>query len=323
MKNILITGIAGFIGFHLAKRLQNQGHQVIGIDNFNDYYKSSLKIDRSKILEAQGVKIFKQDIGDYDALIDLLRNNKINCIIHLAAQAGVRYSLLKPREYIKANIDGFLNILEACRELPNIQLIYASSSSVYGLNTKVPFEIEDRTDHQANLYGVTKKTNELMAQSYHHLYGISSIGLRFFTVYGPWGRPDMAYYHFAKSIIQGDEIHLFNNGQMQRDFTYIDDIVEGIISTLDKCDGCQIFNLGNSQPQSLMTLVECLEKALGIKAKIRFSPMQPGEVLSTFAEISSSQKILNFNPKTALSKGIEKFVQWFQEYEGKELGLFK
>ena len=313
-KNVLITGAAGFIGFHLARHLTSRGDSVHGYDNFNSYYAPKLKRDREKLLKAENVNIFDADICDALSLNKFIEKNEITHIAHLAAQAGVRYSIDQPHEYIKANITGFLNILEACRLFPHLKLTYASSSSVYGLNKKVPFSETDRTDNQASLYGVTKKTNELMAETYHHLYGIPATGLRFFTVYGPWGRPDMAYFSFTKAIMEGLPINLFNEGNMQRDFTYIDDIVAGITSAIDLEAPLEIFNLGNHNPVPLLRFVEILEDALQKKAKKIFKPMQLGDVPETFADIEYSQKKLGFYPRVSLEEGIPKFIMWYRKY---------
>lgn len=313
-KHILITGIAGFIGFHVASKLFARGDLVYGYDNFNSYYTPKLKHARADLLKNQGIEIVTGDVSDPVALIKMIEDKKITHIVHLAAQAGVRYSIEKPEEYVKANITGFLNVLEACRRYPHIKLTYASSSSVYGLNSKVPFSIEDRTDTQASFYGVTKKTNELMAETYHHLYDISTTGLRFFTVYGPWGRPDMAYFSFTKAIQEGTPIELYNNGKMERDFTYIDDIVEGTIAAIDLESPSAIFNLGNHKPVALLKFVEILEEALCKKAIKVFKPMQLGDVVTTYADIKISESKLNFYPKTSLEEGIPLFVDWYNKY---------
>lgn len=313
-KRILITGAAGFIGFHLTNRLLSNGHLMFGYDNFNDYYSQKLKRDREHLLESKGVKIIDADINDFATLNDCIEKNEITHIVHLAAQAGVRYSIEQPHEYIKANVSGFLNILEACKRHPKIKVTYASSSSVYGLNSKVPFSENDRTDKQASLYGVTKKTCELMAETYHHLYNISLTGLRFFTVYGPWGRPDMACYLFTKAIIEGEPIHLFNDGKMMRDFTYIDDIVDGIVSAIDLESPFKIYNLGNHQPVELLKFVEILENSIGKKANKILKPMQLGDVTATFADIDKSQTELGFFPKTSLEVGLPHFVEWYKKY---------
>lgn len=313
-KRVFITGAAGFIGFHLAQHLQARGDQVIGFDNYNDYYDPQLKQDRARELSKSGIQVLKGDICDAEQLQAAIEKHQTTHLVHLAAQAGVRYSLQNPQTYLKSNIEGFLNILEICRHAPSLRLVYASSSSVYGLNDKMPFALEDRTDQQASLYGVTKKTNELMAQTYHHLFGISAIGLRFFTVYGPWGRPDMAYFSFANSIVDGKPIEIYNQGQMKRDFTYIDDIIAGIAATLDYKPGCHLFNLGHHQPEELMNLISLLEKELNQPAIKRFLPMQAGDVLATYADIKESTNELGFKPKVSLAEGIERFVAWYKQY---------
>lgn len=313
---LLITGAAGFIGYHASLRLQQEGCLVIGLDNFNDYYDPQLKRARQARLAEQGITVVEQDLCNQAALESIAAEHRIDQILHLAAQAGVRYSLVNPGAYISSNIQGFLSILEVCRRNPHIQLVYASSSSVYGLNKKTPFSTDDPTDAQASLYGVTKKTNELMASTYHHLYGISAVGLRFFTVYGPWGRPDMAYFHFTKSILEGKEIPVFNFGQLERDFTYIDDIVNGIGAALKRPAGCEVFNLGNHQPVALNDFIAEIENCLGKKAIRKELPMQPGDVHATFADISKSREKLGFYPKTSLKEGLPKFIEWYQEYYG-------
>jgi len=317
-KNILITGAAGFIGFHLARHLSNRGDNVVGFDNFNDYYAPQLKRDRAKKLKKEGVEVIEGDICDNTLLHETIQKHRITHLVHLAAQAGVRYSIANPQAYLKANLEGFLNILEACRRFPCIKLTYASSSSVYGMNTKVPFSEEDRTDHQASLYGATKKSNELMAYSYHQLYNIPVTGLRFFTVYGPWGRPDMAYFSFTNAILNDQPVEIFNQGKMQRDFTYIDDIVEGTTAAIDLESPCEIFNLGNHKPVELLQFVKILEKALGKKAQKKLLPMQPGDVPSTYADIEFSRLKLGFSPKVTLEEGIPRFVEWYKEYMGKK-----
>lgn len=312
-KNVFITGAAGFIGFHLAKHLHAFGCHVVGYDNFNSYYNPQLKRQRSLELANIGVKVIEGDLCDQISLEQTVLKHKTTHCVHLAAQAGVRYSLEQPRSYLKANVDGFLNVLEICRMHPAIKLIYASSSSVYGNNAHVPFSIDDRTDCQASLYGVTKKTNELMANTYSQLFGITAIGLRFFSVYGPWGRPDMAYYSFSDAIMAGRPIDIYNHGKMQRDFTYIDDIIEGVTATLDLEAKQALFNLGNHQPIALLELVELLEHHLGKKAVKNFLPMQPGDVVATYADISESQKQLNFKPKVSIEEGIRRFTEWYLE----------
>ncbi len=314
MKRILITGAAGFIGFHLAKYLRKRGDFCIGLDNFNAYYDPQLKKDRATELLKEGIEVVSADICEQDLIKALLSKHGITHLVHLAAQAGVRHSLSHPHEYVAANLQGFVSILEACRFYPSIQLTYASSSSVYGLNEKVPFSVDDATDAPANLYAATKKANELIAHAYHHLYGLSVTGLRYFTVYGPWGRPDMAYYRFAQQICEGQPIQVFNRGQMKRDFTYVDDIVRGTAAAIDRGGGCEIFNLGNHRSVELLHLIQLLEEALGKKAIQEMRPMQPGEVLETFADIEKSQQQLDFHPSVSIEEGIRHFVDWFKRY---------
>lgn len=313
-KSLLVTGAAGFIGFHLAKAAKARGDKVVGLDNFNSYYDPKLKESRAEQLKLKGIEILRGDICDEDILEEIAQTHSVTHIAHLAAQAGVRYSLEEPKAYVKSNVEGFLNVLELCRRHPNIRLVYASSSSVYGLNEKVPFSETDRVDMQASLYGATKKSNELFAATYHHLFNLSVTGLRFFTVYGPWGRPDMAYYSFTQKILKGEPIKVFNHGKMLRDFTYIDDIVNGTLAAIDKECGCEVFNLGNHRPTELKTFIEIIEKAVGKKAKMEFLSMQPGDVPATFADIAHSQKILDFHPSTPLEKGIPLFVDWYRKY---------
>lgn len=313
-KKIVVTGAAGFIGFHIALQLKRRGDQVIGYDNFNDYYSVQLKRDRAKELLKAGIEIVEGDIQDSEKLKITVENHHATHILHLAAQAGVRYSIQNPSSYLKSNIDGFLNVLEICREYPAVKLVYASSSSVYGLNKKLPYSTEDRTDKQASLYGVTKKANELMAQTYHHLFGVRAIGLRFFTVYGPWGRPDMAYFSFTKAILENKPIEIFNHGHMTRDFTYIDDIVDGILASIDSDLNFGLFNLGHHHPEKLMHLIDILERELELKAKRVLLPMQPGDVLATYADIQDSTDQLNFMPSVSLEVGLKKFVRWYKEY---------
>ena len=309
MADYLITGAAGFIGFHTARKLKNG----IGIDNFNDYYDPQLKRDRAAILKKEGFEVIEGDINDKALLERLIVEHRPKAIIHLAAQAGVRYSLQNPMSYLKSNIDGFLTILELVRQHPSIKLVYASSSSVYGRNEKTPYSVLDRTDKQASLYGVTKKTNELMADAYHHLFGINVCGLRFFTVYGPWGRPDMAYFTFSDAIRKGKEIELYNFGECVRDFTYIDDIVDGIIASME-VEGSNVFNLGNHEPVKLTEFVNTLEKLWDKKAKISLKPLQKGDVIKTFADIEESRKRIGFSPKTSLEEGLKKYVDWHKDY---------
>ncbi len=311
-KNVFITGAAGFIGYHLALHLHRRGDSVVGFDNFNSYYSPELKKTRVAELEKLGIHVIEGDLNDSKTLENLIVKYQTTHLINLAAQAGVRYSIVSPESYLKANIDGFLSVLEICRRHPHIKLTYASSSSVYGRNDKIPFSIEDRTDNPVSLYGVTKKTNELMANSYHHLFGISVTGLRFFTVYGPWGRPDMAYFSFTDAIMKGKPINVYGNGDMFRDFTYVDDIVAGTVAAIDLEASCEIFNLGNHQPEQLMTMIETLEELCGKKAVKNFLPMPREDVPSTYADIAYSQEKLNFQPKTSLQEGLRHFVKWFK-----------
>lgn len=313
-KNILITGAVGFIGFHLAKLLHSRGDTIIGFDNFNDYYSLELKRARERELTKLGIEVVNGDICNLKMLNATVDFNEITHIVHLAAQAGVRYSLTNPQAYVKSNLEGFTNILEACRRKPEIKLVYASSSSVYGSNTKVPFSIHDRTDHPVSFYGATKKANELLTYSYHHTHGISATGLRFFTVYGPWGRPDMAYFSFTKAIMEDKPIDIFNDGKLKRDFTYVDDIIAGIAAAVDLEAKWEIFNLGNSKPVELSKFIEIIEDAVGKKAKKNYLSMQPGDVLETYADISESQTKLSFQPKISLEEGIPLFVKWYKDY---------
>lgn len=314
-KHIFITGIAGFVGFHLARALKKEGHIVVGCDNFNDYYDPKLKAKRAALLGEEQIPCITADIRDSKAIEKILKDYAISDLVHLAAQAGVRYSLQHPEKYVQANLEGFVHILEACRHHPQIRCVYASSSSVYGLNKKIPFSESDPTDTPTSLYGATKKANEVLAHSYHHLYGIPLFGLRFFTVYGPWGRPDMAYFSFTRDILAGRPITVFGEGLLRRDFTYIDDIVQGIIAAIyyDKT-AYEIFNLGNNQPSSVMDLIHTIEECTGETAKLQFHPMQPGDVEATYADITKSKELLSFQPKTSLKQGIGQFVTWYKEY---------
>lgn len=314
VKRILITGAAGFIGFHLALFLKKRGDFVIGLDHFNSYYDPQLKFDRAEILRKQGIDVIQGDIRDLEGVKRLLKNHGITHFVHLAAQAGVRHSIAHPNEYVESNLQGFVSILEACRHVPTIKLVYASSSSVYGLNKKIPFSVEDPTDSPANLYGATKKANEAMAHAYHHLHGLSVTALRYFTAYGPWGRPDMAYYRFSRQIMEGVPIQIYNNGNMRRDFTYIDDIVAGTAAAVDLGAPCEIFNLGNNRPVGLIDLISYLEQALQKEAVKEWLPMQPGEVLETFADIEKSKRLLNYRPSVPIEEGISRFVEWFKIY---------
>lgn len=314
-KNIFITGAAGFIGFHLAVQLARRGDRVLGFDNFNAYYPTQLKRARAAELKKCNIEVLEGDINDVDLLQTSIKQHNATHIVHLAAQAGVRYSLENPQTYLKTNVDGFLNILEICRQNPQLKLTYASSSSVYGRNQTLPFATSQRTEQQTSLYGVTKKTNELMAETYSHLFGLSAIGLRFFTVYGPWGRPDMAYYSFASAIVKEKPIELYNQGQMQRDFTYVDDIVSGTMAAIDyQPQGHEIFNLGNNRSVELLELVSALECCLGKKARISLSPMPAADVVATHADITESTLKLGFIPKISLAEGIAQFVAWYTQH---------
>jgi UDP-glucuronate 4-epimerase len=335
MKKILVTGAAGFIGYYLCDRLVSLGHDVTGIDNINDYYDPRLKLDRLRQLEGRdGFRFLKLDMKDAAAMEGLFAGDHFDAAINLAAQAGVRYSLEKPRAYTDSNIVGFLNLLEGCRHHGVGHLIFASSSSVYGANTRMPFSTHDNVDHPVSLYAATKKANELMAHSYASLYNIPCTGLRFFTVYGPWGRPDMAYFLFTKAILEGRTIDVFNHGRMKRDFTYIDDIVAGLVSVIDcvpepdplwRGDApdaatsyapYRIYNIGNNNPVDLMRFIEIIEGCTGMKAKKNLLPIQPGDVTATFADIDDLVKVTGFRPSTLLEEGLGKFVTWYRSYYG-------
>jgi UDP-glucuronate 4-epimerase len=318
-KSVFITGIAGFIGFHLAKALHARGDTVIGCDNFNDYYDPNLKKNRASILEKEGIDVFSIDIRDTASIEKIFTKTKFSHIVHLAAQAGVRYCLTHPNAYVESNLEGFVKMLEIARKFGPLPFIYASSSSVYGMNKKIPFSEDDATEHPSNFYGATKKSNELIARSYHYLYNIPVTGLRFFTVYGPWGRPDMAYFSFTNALMKEEKISLFDHGKMKRDFTYIDDIIKGSLSAIDLSAEDEIFNLGHNSPHEVCDLVQELELATGKKALFNHFPMQPGEVPVTFADITKSQKILGFNPQVSLKEGIKQFVTWYKNYYLNEL----
>lgn len=312
---ILVTGSAGFIGFHVAKRLLEDGCRVIGLDNFNDYYDPQLKEDRNSILELdENYKLYRGNLADADLLKIIFQENKIDKICHFAAQAGVRYSLSNPHVYIESNVVGFANLIEEARAAGIKKFVYASSSSVYGNNSKIPFSVDDSVDQPISLYGATKKSNELIAHTYHWLYKMNCIGLRFFTVYGPWGRPDMAYFKFADKIRKKETIEVYNYGKMKRDFTYIDDIVEGVMAALDKDIEFGIFNLGNNQPEELEDMINLLESNLGIKAEKKYLPLQAGDFIVNWADIDKTREILGFAPKTSLSDGIRRFTKWYQDY---------
>jgi UDP-glucuronate 4-epimerase len=318
---VLITGAAGFIGMHVAERLLGRGDTVIGIDNLNDYYEVSLKEARlARLTPHPAFRFIKLDLADREGMAALFKQERPDAVINLAAQAGVRYSLKNPLAYADSNLIGFVNLLEGCRHNGVKHLLYASSSSVYGGNKKVPFAEDDNVDHPVSLYAATKKANELMAYSYSHLYGIPSTGLRFFTVYGPWGRPDMAYFSFTQNILAGKSIDVFNHGKMQRDFTYIDDIAEGVLRILDQppvdTPPHTVFNIGNHQPVELMEFIKTLEDALGKKAICNFLPMQDGDVPITYAETSRLRAAVGFSPSTPLAEGIGRFVAWYRGYSG-------
>ena len=320
---ILVTGAAGFIGYHLCRRLLAAGVAVTGLDNLNDYYDPALKQARlDQLREFPAFSFRRLDLADRAGMETLFAELRPAYVVHLAAQAGVRYSVDHPHVYIESNILGFLNILEGCRHTGVKHLIYASSSSVYGLNTKMPFSVADMTDRPASLYGATKKANELMAHSYSHLYGIPATGLRFFTVYGPWGRPDMATFLFTRAILAGKPISLFNHGKMKRDFTYIDDIVEGIVRVMDHVPTppqpglppCRVYNIGNENPVELERFVRILEEHIGKKAVIEYLPMQAGDVVATYADVQDLTLDVGFHPATPPETGLRNFVEWYREY---------
>ena len=312
---ILITGVAGFIGFHLSKSILNDGYEVLGIDNINDYYDPNLKLARLDQLKPYKNFTFnKVDIADRESITRSFQQFKPNKVVNLAAQAGVRYSIENPYAYMDSNLTGFLNIIELCRHNEVEGFIYASSSSVYGGNKKIPFSIQDRVDKPIALYGATKRANELIAYSYSHLYGLHTTGLRFFTVYGPWGRPDMAMFIFTNNIINRKKITVYNHGNMKRDFTYINDIIDGTKVAIKKNYKCEIFNLGNNKSEKLMDMISIIEKELGIKAVIDFQPMQPGDVKESFADIEYSKEKLGFSPKTSIDEGIPNFIDWYNNY---------
>ncbi|MEH1968345.1 MULTISPECIES: NAD-dependent epimerase [unclassified Nostoc] len=345
MVKVLVTGAAGFIGFHLSQRLLTRGDEVVGLDNLNDYYDVLLKKDRLAQLEENlGFSFYRLDLADSVTIAKLFAEQRFDVVVNLAAQAGVRYSIKNPHAYVDSNLVGFINILEGCRHSGVQHLVFASSSSVYGANTKTPFSVHDNVDHPVSLYAVTKKANELMAHSYSHLYGLPTTGLRFFTVYGPWGRPDMALFLFTKAILAKQPIDVFNYGRMQRDFTYIDDIVEGIIRVMDKIPepniawsgdapdpgtskaAYKIYNIGNNQPVELMRFIEVLEDCLGIKAQKNLLPLQPGDVPVTYADVDDLVKDIGFRPSTPIEVGIERFVAWYCSYyqnTGRNLALLK
>ncbi len=333
MSKILVTGAAGFIGFHLCQRLLTRGDQVIGLDNLNDYYDVSLKQSRlAKLQDQERFQFYRLDLQDRDAIAQLFAEQQFDKVVNLAAQAGVRYSLKNPHAYVDSNLVGFVNILEGCRHSGVKHLVFASSSSVYGANTRMPFSTHHNVDHPVSLYAATKKANELMAHTYSHLYGLPTTGLRFFTVYGPWGRPDMSLFLFTKAILSGQPIDVFNYGKMRRDFTYIDDIVEGVVRVIDHIPQgnpnwsgdapdpgsskapYKIYNIGNNNPVELMHFIEVLESCLGKKAEKNLLPMQPGDVPTTYADVDDLARDVGFRPSTAIEVGIERFVSWYRAY---------
>ncbi|MBE9504981.1 MAG: NAD-dependent epimerase [Proteobacteria bacterium] len=333
MRKVLVTGAAGFIGFNLSKRLIEKGDHVVGLDNLNDYYDINLKLSRLKQLEGKDkFRLVKMGLEEKDAMVTLFAEEKFDVVVNLAAQAGVRYSLINPQAYIDSNIVGFTNILEGCRHNDVKHLVYASSSSVYGSNTKMPFSVHHNVDHPVSLYAASKKANELMAHTYSHLYRLPTTGLRFFTVYGPWGRPDMALFLFTKAILEDKPIDVFNYGKMQRDFTYIDDIIEGVSRVMDNTPEpssewngdspdpgtsnapYKIYNIGNNNPVELMQFIEAIESALGKKAEKNLLPLQPGDVPATYADVDDLMRDVGFKPSTPIAEGIENFVKWYREY---------
>jgi UDP-glucuronate 4-epimerase len=330
---VLVTGAAGFIGMHTCLRLLERGNEVVGIDNLNDYYDIKLKENRLALLQEYGnFRFFRMDLANNSAMANLFAKEQIQRVINLAAQAGVRYSLKNPHAYIQSNIVGFTNVLEGCRHHQVEHLVYASSSSVYGANTAMPFSVHQNVDHPVSLYAATKKANELMAHTYSHLYALPTTGLRFFTVYGPWGRPDMSPFLFTRAILEGRSIDVFNYGKMQRDFTYIDDIVEGIVRVLDKTAVPEpsydyanpdpassyapyhLYNIGNHEPVMLMDFIETIEEAIGKKAEKNMLPMQDGDVVATYADTDSLRQAIDFSPSTPLKDGVAKFVTWYRKY---------
>lgn len=335
-KPILVTGAAGFIGYHLSMRLLNDGHTVVGLDNLNDYYDVDLKKERLKRLrESTRFQFHKLDLQDRSGVEALFRDCSFGVVVNLAAQAGVRYSLTNPHAYIDSNLSGFTNILEGCRHHGVAHLVFASSSSVYGANTNMPFSVHHNVDHPVSLYAATKKANELMAHTYSHLYGLPCTGLRFFTVYGPWGRPDMALFLFTRAILEGAPIKVFNQGKMMRDFTYIDDIIEGVVRVMKKpprpdaswsgdapdpgtsYTPYRIYNIGNNKPVELMDFIAAIESCLGIQAEKEMLPLQPGDVPATYADIEDLERDFGFHPKTSIQEGIARFVEWYRRYYAK------
>jgi UDP-glucuronate 4-epimerase len=332
---ILVTGAAGFIGFHVAQRLLRNGRDIVGLDNMNAYYDPALKESRrAELAKSNWLRFVKLDLADREGVASLFKEYRFPYVVHLAAQAGVRHSLKDPFAYVDANLTGFITILEGCRHSGCRHLLYASSSSVYGSNTTMPFSVHENTDHPLSLYGASKKANELMAHAYAHLFGIPMTGLRFFTVYGPWGRPDMAMWIFAKAILAGEPIKLFNNGNMRRDFTYIDDVVESVVRLVDRAPAAnpafstaspdpasssapwRLYNIGNNKPVELLEVVRLLEETIGKKAKRELVPMQPGDVPATYANVDDLIRDVGFRPSTPIAEGIARFVAWFRAYHG-------
>jgi UDP-glucuronate 4-epimerase len=311
---VLVTGAAGFIGFHLSKRLLERGIEVVGVDNLNNYYDPVLKKERLDVLKGyKHFRFLKQDIADFESLYSSLKDNQFNLVVHLAAQAGVRYSLRNPMVYARSNCVGTIAIFELAKRLRVPKVVYASSSSVYGNRRKVPFFEKDNVDYPISLYAATKKFSELAAYTYHHIYGIEMIGLRFFTVYGEYGRPDMAYFKFAMKIMKDEPIDVYNYGDLKRDFTYVGDIVDGILRAMSHSFDYEVFNLGNSHPIKLMDFISILEEHLGKKAKKNFKEMQPGDVYCTYADVSKAKRLLGYNPKTSLYEGLKRFAEWFKK----------
>lgn len=333
MQKILVTGAAGFIGYHLSRLLLSRGKEVVGLDNLNDYYDPALKEARlERLVSAPGFRFARGDLSDRHGMEELFSRERFDAVVNLAAQAGVRYSLVNPHSYAETNLLGFLNVLEGSRHTGVKHLVFASSSSVYGANTRMPFSVHDNVDHPVSLYAASKKANELMAHTYSHLYGVPCTGLRFFTVYGPWGRPDMALFLFTKAIIENRPIDVFNNGRMKRDFTYIDDIVEGVARVIDRIPGpdsawsgdapdpgtsyapYRIYNIGNNEPVELLRFIEVIEESLGKKAEKNFLPLQPGDVPATYADIDDLVRDVGFRPSTSLEVGIPRFISWYREF---------
>lgn len=334
---VLVTGVAGFIGMHVARLLLERGDEVVGVDNLNDYYDPRLKLARlEQIRHLPGFRFVQADISERVAMEDLFASERFQRVINLAAQPGVRYSLNNPHAYIQTNLVGFANVLEGCRHTGVEHFVYASSSSVYGANTRMPFSVHDNVDHPVSLYAASKKANELMAHTYSHLYGLPTTGLRYFTVYGPWGRPDMSPWLFTSAILEGRPIDVFNHGRMQRDFTFIDDIAEGTLRVLDRLPQpnpafdtdvpdpgssyapYRVYNIGNHQPVELMTFIRTIEEALGREAQKNFLPMQPGDVVATYADVEDLKRDVGFEPKTPLAEGIARWVAWYRSYVGLE-----